>query len=94
MYVASGLFAVTSASSAFSAAVPAASIVSSYKPELLHGDGCGAAAVHGKHGTRAMGVRAAAALRPDRLIGHGHTDKAPALARACVSVRVRMHACA
>jgi hypothetical protein len=94
MYEASGLFAVTSASSAFSAAVPAAAICASCKPALLHGDGCGAAAVHGMHGTRPMGVRAAAALRPDRLIGHGHAYKAPALARACVRVRVRVHACA
>jgi hypothetical protein len=46
MYVASGCASVTSARSAFSAAVPAAAILSSCKPELLHGDGCGAAAVH------------------------------------------------
>ena len=44
MYEASGFFAVTSASSAFS--VPMAVMRCSCKPTLLCSDGCGAAAVH------------------------------------------------
>ena len=56
MYEASGLFAVTSASSAFSAALPATVICASCKPALLCGDRCGtAAAVHGKYGSRDEG---------------------------------------
>ncbi len=36
-----------------------------------------------------VSARAAAALRPDRLMGHGNTDKASALARCtCVGVRL------
>ncbi len=46
MYEASGCASVTSASSAFSAALPSTAISSSCKPAPLCSDGCGAAAVH------------------------------------------------
>ncbi len=62
MYEASGLFAVASVSSAFSAAVPAAASCASCKPALLHSDGIGAAAAHGMWGSRDDGVRAYASL--------------------------------
>jgi hypothetical protein len=85
MYEASGFFSVTSASSAFSAALPLAAICASCKPAPLCGDGCGAAAVHSVHGSRAQfcaSVRVILCERAgdsgcalsDRLIGHGHAD--------------------
>ncbi len=67
---ASGFFSVTSASSAFSAALPLTAICSSCKPTLLFSDGCGAAAVHSMYGSRdqfSVGVPAAYAA-PDHLI--------------------------
>jgi hypothetical protein len=55
MYEASGFVAVTFASSAFSAAGPAAVIRSSCKPSVLCNDGRGAAAVHGIYNSRDEG---------------------------------------
>jgi hypothetical protein len=80
-YEASKVFSVTSANSAFSAALPVAAICSSCKPTLLcragRGFGCVAAAAHSRYGGRdpfIVGAQAAYAA-PDRLIGQGHTDK-------------------
>jgi hypothetical protein len=78
MYEASGFFAVTSASSAFSAALPVAAICSSCKPALLCSDGCGAAAVHAMYDSRdqwSVSARATEALRPTAASGRGNTDK-------------------
>ena len=46
MYEASGCASVTSASSAFSAALQSTAICASCKPTLIYSDGCSAAAVH------------------------------------------------
>ncbi len=61
MHEASGFFAVTSDSSDFSVAVPAAAICASCKPTLLCSDGSGAAATYGSS------LRPTA-LAPNRLI--------------------------
>ena len=67
MYEASGFFAVTSASSAFSAALPVAAICASCKPATLCSHGRGAAAAHGMDGSChqwSVSARATEALRP------------------------------
>ena len=89
-YEASGCASVTPASSAFS--VPVAAIRSSCKPALLCSDGCGAVAVHSVCGSRdpfSVGARGDGGFAPDRLIGHGHTDKSVS---AC-TLRERACAC-
>ena len=90
-YEASGCSTVNTASSAFS--VPAASICASCKPTLLCSDGCGAAAVHsvcrGSCGRWIVSAQGDRGFAPDRLIGHGHTDKS---VRAC-TLRARVRAC-
>jgi hypothetical protein len=89
-YEASGFLSVTSASSAFS--VPAAAICSSCKPTLLCSEGCGAVAMHSMYGgcgqftVSAQGDRGFA---PDRLIGHGHTDKSVRACTLCTRACVR-----
>ena len=89
-YQASGVFSVTSANSAFSAALPVAAICSSCKPTPLFSDGCGAAAMHSMCGSRDQfraGTRAAYAA-PDHLIGLGYRQMRLGLhvarAHACV----------
>ena len=79
-YEASGFFAVTSASSAFSAALPAAAICASCKPALLCSDGCSAAAVHGTYGSRDHW-----SVSPTASWATAVPTKASALARACVT---------
>ncbi len=76
VYEASTYFAVTSASSHFSAALPAAAICVSCKPALLCSDGCGAAAVHDVNRQPRP-----TDFPPNLLMGQGHTKKARALAR-------------
>jgi hypothetical protein len=53
MYEASGCFAITSTSSAFSAAVPSTAICATCKQALLGSDGHGAAAVHSMYARHA-----------------------------------------
>ena len=93
MYEASGFSSVTSASSAFSAALPVAAICSSCKPALLCSDGCGAAAVYsvcdGACDQFTVGARGDRGFALYRLIVHGHTDKS---VRAC-TLRARARAC-
>jgi hypothetical protein len=88
MYEASGFFAVTSASSAFS--VPVASIFASCKPALLCSDRCGADAVHSvcrcSCGQLSVSAQGDGGFAPDRLMGPGHADKSGS---AC-SLRVRL----
>ena len=93
-YEASGCASVTSASSAFSAALQLTAICASCKPTPLCSDGCGAAAVHivcrGSCGQCTVSAQGDRGFAPDRLIGHGHTDKErPRVhvtrARACVA---------
>ena len=95
MYEASGCASVTSASSAFSAALQLTANCSSCKPTLLCSDGCGVAAAHsmcrgncGQCTVRACATEAVCST-VDRRIGHGHTDKS---VRAC-TLRARVRAC-
>jgi hypothetical protein len=102
-YEASGLFSVTSASSAFS--VPAVAISSSCKPTALlcsdasqhcslYSDGCVATAAHsvcrGNCDQFTVSGRAADASRRDSLMGPGHTDKSVS---ECTCARARLRAC-
>jgi hypothetical protein len=96
MYEASGFFAVTSASSAFSALVPVAAICASCKRALhCSSDGCGAAAVRGvcsSRGEHRAGQRRRCARQPHRPRPYTyrqmrlglHVKRARACVRACV----------
>ena len=97
MYEASGCASVTPSSSAFLAALQLTATFSSCKPALLCSDGCGAAAVHivcrGSCGQFTVSAQGDRGFAPDRLIGHGHTDKSVIECTLRARVRACLAAC-
>jgi hypothetical protein len=87
MYEASGCASVTSASSAFSAALQLTAICASCKPTLLCSDGCGAAAVQSVcRCSCGQCTVSDGGFAHDRFMGHGYTHKSVCTCtlRACV----------
>ena len=90
MYEASGCASVTSASSAFSAALQLTAICASCKPTLLCSDGCGAASVHSMcRGSCGQCTVSDGGFAHDRFISHGHTDKSVCTCTLRARARVR-----